>query len=167
VQKQKSESPQIVGIKELAVLLNLSIARISQLVKLGLPKKCRGKYDRDQCAGWYIRYLQALAEKKAIVLGEGGEAFISERAERLRLLRADADLREMELARERSQLVAIQDVEKEMAGLILVTRARVLAIGARVAPALVGENSRLMIQAVIETAQKEVLSRLAKQGTGL
>ena len=100
-------------IKELAAILNLTPARIQQLVQEGLPKKLRGKYDLDQCLGWYIR-LQALVEKKAIV-GEGGEVFKNEREERLRLLRADADLREIELARERSQLVAIEDVEKEMA----------------------------------------------------
>jgi hypothetical protein len=53
-----------------------------------------------------------------------------------------------------------------MADLILVTKARVLAVGARVAPELVGETSRVMIQAVIEKAHKEALSHLAKKETG-
>ncbi len=164
-QKEKTEKPRIVGIKQMAEILNLTPSRIQQLVQEGLPKKLRGKYDRDECAGWYIRYLQALVEKKALV-GEGGAVLASEREERLRLLRADADLREIELARERGQLVAIEDVEHEMTDLILVTKARVLAVGARVAPELVGENSRVMIQAVIEKAHKEALSHLAKKETG-
>lgn len=163
--KQKKERPRIVGIRELAGILNLTATRVQQLVQEGLPKKLRGKYDQDLCVGWYIRYLQALVEKKAIV-GEGGEVLKNEREERLRLLRADADLREIELARERGQLVAIEDVEKEMTDLILVTKARVLAVGARVAPELVGETSRVMIQAVIEKAHKEALSHLAKQEIG-
>jgi phage terminase Nu1 subunit (DNA packaging protein) len=165
VAKQKKERPRIVGIRELAGILNLTATRVQQLVQEGLPKKLRGKYDQDLCVGWYIRYLQALVEKKAIV-GEGGEVLKNEREERLRLLRADADLREIELARERGQLVAIEDVEKEMTDLILVTKARVLAVGARVAPELVGETSRVMIQAVIEKAHKEALSHLAKQEIG-
>src|ERR1700676_600124 len=161
-QKEKSEKPRIVDIKQIAEILNLAPRRIQQLAQEGLPKKLRGKYDQDQCTGWYIRYLQALVEKKTIV-GEGGQVLANEREERLRLLRADADLREIELARERSQLVAIEDVEHEMTDLILVTKARVLAVGARVAPELVGETSRLMIQAVIEKAHKEALSHLAKK----
>lgn len=147
------------------MILNLTPTRVQQLVQEGLPKKLRGKYDQDQCVGFYIRYLQALVVKKAIV-GEGGEVLKNEREERLRLLRADADLREIELARERGQLVAIEDVEKEMTDLILVTKARVLAVGARVAPELVGETSRVMIQAVIEKAHKEALSQLAKKEVG-
>jgi phage terminase Nu1 subunit (DNA packaging protein) len=165
MRKEKLEKPRVVGIKQLAQILNLTPSRIQQLVQEGLPKKLRGKYDQDICVGWYIRYLQALVEKKAIV-GEGGAVLANERVERLRLLSADADLREIELARERGQLVAIEDVEHEMADLILVTKARVLAVGARVAPMLVGENSRVMIQAVIEKAHKEALSQLAKKEAG-
>lgn len=165
MRKQKAERPRIIRIRQLAEILNLTATRVQQLVQEGLPKKFRGKYDQDQCVAWYIRYLQALVEKKAIV-GEGGEVLKNEREERLRLLRADADLREIELARERGQLVAIEDVEKEMTDLILVTKARVLAVGARVAPLLVGESSRLMIQAVIEKEHKEALSHLAKKEAG-
>jgi phage terminase Nu1 subunit (DNA packaging protein) len=164
-QKEKAEKPRIVPIKQLADILNLTESRIQQLVQEGLPKKLRGRYDRDQCTGWYIRYLQALVEKKVIV-DPGGEALASERESRLRLLRADAELREIELARERGQLVSIEDVEREMTDLILVTKARVLAVGARVAPELVGETSRVMIQAVIEKAHKEALSQLARKELG-
>jgi hypothetical protein len=39
-----------------------------------------------------------------------------------------------------------------------------MAIGARVAPDLVGETSRVMIQAKIEKALKEALAYLAKAG---
>ena len=137
--KPKDEKARIVGIKEIAVILNLSVARIQQLVQEGLPKKLRGKYDRDDCSGWYIRYLQALVEKKAIV-DEGGKIFATEREERLRLLRADADLREIELARERAELVSIAEVEREIADLMLTTKARVMAVAPRLAPELVGRD---------------------------
>src|SRR5580658_2008385 len=113
MRKEKPAKPRIVGIKQIAEILNLTPRRVEQLVQLGLPKKLRGKYGRDECTGFYIRYLQAIVEKKAII-GEGGALLANEREERLRLLRADADLREIELARERSQLVALEDVDREM-----------------------------------------------------
>jgi len=161
--KYKKEKPRIIGIKQLAVVLNLSVSRIPQLVQVGLPKKLRGKYDQDECVGFYIRYLQALVEHKAIV-GEGGEVLKNEREERLRLLRADADLREIELARERGQLVVIEDVEKDMSELVLTTKARVMAVAPRVAPEIIGETSRVMIQAKIEKFLREALLHLETMG---
>ena len=159
--KVKLEKPRIVGIKQIAVVLNLTPTRVQQLTHEGLPKKFRGKYDQDECTGWYIRYLQALFEKKA-VLDPAGEVLASERESRLRLLRADVDLREIELARERGQLVQIDDVEKEMAALVLTTKARVMAVAPRAAPDIIGETSRVMIQAKIEKYLREALVHLDK-----
>jgi phage terminase Nu1 subunit (DNA packaging protein) len=162
MRKEKLEQkPRIVGIKQLAQFLNLTPSRIQQLVQEGLPKKLRGKYDQDVCVGWYIRYLQNLVATKAVV-GEGGAVLANERQERLRLLSADADLTEIKVARERGQLVLIDEVEKEMADLILTTKARVLAVAPRVAPELVGETSRVMVQAKIEKALKEALVQLER-----
>ncbi len=160
--KPKEKFARILGIKEIAVVLNLTPRRVQQLANEGLPKKKRGKYDQDECVGWYIRYLQALVEKRAIV-DEGGKIFASEREERLRLLRADADLREIELARERSELVSIEEVEREMTDLILTTKARVMAVAPRLAPELVGETSRVMVHAKIEKALKDALLNLAQR----
>src|SRR6202035_4556143 len=144
----------------IASALNLTEQRVQQLVKEGLPREGRGQYDPVKCMLWYIRYLQQALEKKSVPTLDGG--FVGEREERVRLLRADADLREMELAKERSQLVAIQDVEKEMVDLILTTKARVMAVAPRLAPEVVGEMSRVMAQAKIEKALKDALLHLSK-----
>ena len=90
--------------------------------------------------------------------------YAGEREERVRLLRADADLREIELAKERALLVAIPDVEELLTDLVLTTKARIMSIPPRLAPELVGETSQVMIQAKIEKACKEALSYLAKRG---
>jgi phage terminase Nu1 subunit (DNA packaging protein) len=149
-----------VSVEKVAGFLNLTPQRVQQLVKEGMPRESRGEYDAIKCAGWYIRYLQTALEKKAVPTLEGG--FVGEREERIRLLRADADLKEMELARERSQLVAIPDVEKLLTDLVLTTKARILAIPPRLAPDLVGETQRTMIQAKLEKACVEALAYLAK-----
>lgn len=157
--KTKSARIVTVNAESLAVFMNLTKQRVHQLVAEGLPRKLRGKYDLDECARWYIRYLQAAIEKKKIPLEEG--AYASEQVERVRNLRATADLREIELARERGQLVSIEDVEKEMSDLVLTTKARVMAVAPRLAPEILGETSRVMAQAKIEKSLRESLSHLA------
>jgi phage terminase Nu1 subunit (DNA packaging protein) len=149
-----------VGPEKVAQALNLTESRVHQLVKEGLPKEGRGQFDPVKCMLWYIRYLQAAIEKKSVPTLDGG--FVGEREERVRLLRADADLREMELARERSLVISIADYERTLADIILTTKARVMAIPPRVAPEVVGQTSRVMAQALIEKACKEALTYLAK-----
>jgi hypothetical protein len=163
---QKTPKARIVSIKDIAAALNLTPSRIQQLVQEGLPKKLRGKYDQDECTGWYIRYLQSLVERKMIV-DEGGKLFATDRETRLRLLTADTELRELELARERSQLVSVDEVEKEIADLVLTTKARVLAVPPRIAADLIGETSRVMIQAKLEKALKEALVQLERTAVGV
>ncbi len=126
-----------------------------------MPREARGQYDAVKCMLFYIRYLQRALEKKSVPMADGGYA--GERVERIRLLRADADLREIELAKERSQLVAIQDVEREFTDLVLTTKARILAVAPRLAPDLIGEESRVMVHAKIERALKEALLDLSKR----
>lgn len=87
----------------------------------------------------------------------------SEREERLRLLRADADLREIELARERSDLVAIGDVERAFADLVLTTKSRIMAVAPQLAAELVGENSRIIVHAKLQRALQDALMVLSKR----
>jgi phage terminase Nu1 subunit (DNA packaging protein) len=149
-----------VNVTRVAAALNLSEQRIHQLVKEGMPRETRGQYDPVKCMLWYIRYLQQALEKKSVPTLDGG--FVGEREERVRLLRADADLREMELAKDRGLLVALPDIEATLTDLFLTTKARIMAIPPRLAPELVGERSRAMIQAKLEKACKESLAYLAK-----
>jgi phage terminase Nu1 subunit (DNA packaging protein) len=149
-----------VDVTKVASALNLTEARVQQLVKEGMPRESRGQYDPVKCLLWYVRYLQKALEKKAVPTLDGG--FVGEREERVRLLRADADLREMELAKERGLLVALPDIEKMVTDLVLTTKARIMAIPPRLAPELVGETSRVMIQAKLEKACKESLAYLAR-----
>jgi phage terminase Nu1 subunit (DNA packaging protein) len=154
-----------VDVRKIASLLNLDKRRVQQLVEEGMPREARGQYDPVKCMLWYIRYLQSVIEKKSVPTLDGG--FVGEREERVRLLRAHADLREIELAKERALLMAIPDVEAMLTDLKVTTTARIMAIPPRLAPELMGETSRVMIQAKIEKACKESLSYLANAGSSL
>ena len=151
-----------VNVTRVAAALNLTEQRVQQLVKEGMPREARGQYDPVKCMLWYIRYLQSAIERKDVPLLD--RRFVGERHERIRLIRAEADLREMELARERGLLVALQDVERTLIELAFTTKARIMSIPQQLAPELVGETSRVMIQAKLEKAFKETLAYLAKAG---
>jgi phage terminase Nu1 subunit (DNA packaging protein) len=151
-----------VNAEKIAQALNLTESRVHQLVKVGLPKEGRGQYDPVKCMLFYVRYLQEKIERKGMATLEEGDE--GERAARVRILRAQADEKEMALAKLRSQLLAIQDVEKEINRLVLTTTAHIMAIPMRLAPELLGENSHVMVQAKIEKALKETLTRLAREG---
>lgn len=150
-----------VDVAKVASALNLDERRVQQLVKEGMPREQRGQYDPVKCLLWYVRYLQKALERKAVPTLDGG--FVGEREERVRLLRADADLRELELAKERGLLVSIADVERDMTDLVLTTKARVLAVAPRIAPELLGLTSRVMAHAIVEKGLKEALLSLSKR----
>jgi phage terminase Nu1 subunit (DNA packaging protein) len=149
-----------VDVGKVASALNLSKQRVQQLVQEGLPREARGRYDAIKCMLWYVRYLQGALEKRAMPTLDDG--FSNERAERVRLLRAHADLREMELASQRSLYVSVADYERTLALTIRVVKARVMAIAPRVAPEVVGQQSRVMVHAIIEKHCREALRWLAK-----
>jgi len=149
-----------VGVGKVASALNLTPQRVQQLVKEGLPRETRGRYDPIKCMMFYVRYLQRALEKKSTPTLDG--CFVGEREERIRLLRAQADLREMELARERSLVIPVADYERTLANFILVTTARVMAIAPRVAPEVTGQTSRVKVQVLIEKGCKDALRYLAK-----
>lgn len=151
----------IVDVARVAQALNLHVRRVQYLVKEGMPREARGKYDAVKCMYWYVRYLQILIEKKSIPPAHR----VGERAERVRLLRAKADIAELQLARVRSQLVTVADVNAFHNELVDTTTRFMMTIPPRVASELVGETSRIMIQAKIEKAIDEVLSALAKGPT--
>ena len=112
---------------------------------------------------WYIRYLQAALRRRSRVTDETGA---DEQHERLRLLSAEAELKELELAREWRELIALPDFEKTLADLVVTTKTHILAIPSQLAPQLVGED-RLEIESRLENELKESLSTLRRTRTQL
>ncbi len=150
-----------VNAAKIAQALNLTERRVHQLVHEGLPREARGQFDPIKCLTFYIRYLQSALEMRSTPTLDGG--FVGERQERVRLLRTQADLAEIELSKQRSQLVSIEDVQKEWTDLCETVTAVMMAIPSQLAPQLVGQTSRMMVHAKIEAALKEALLRLSRR----
>jgi len=58
--------------------------------------------------------------------------------------------------------VAVEDWEKATADIVAAAKARLLAVPARVAPRVLGETSRVMVQGLIEKEIKEALQALGE-----
>jgi phage terminase Nu1 subunit (DNA packaging protein) len=95
----------LVDVRKLASAMNVTTRRVAQLVHEGMPREERGRYELGKCLLWYVRYLQNALEHRAVQTPDGEVSSLRE--ERLALLRLDRELREIELAEKRGQLVAI------------------------------------------------------------
>jgi phage terminase Nu1 subunit (DNA packaging protein) len=150
---------EIVTGKEIARHLRLSPRRIRQLVKIGMPKIARNKFDFIQCAGFYIRFLQTALENKGAEVGDGTlELFRSQKA---RSLNASASLKELELKKRRAEVVTIAEASDVLAEFSRVVRARFSTLPSSLAGQLLNQTSRTMIQAIVETSIRDACCLLA------
>lgn len=139
----------------------LTAMALTKLVKQGMPKEDRGQYDPVRCMFWYLGRLRRSVHHKETANDEGGTSNLQ--AERKRLVKMQADREELNLAKARGEVIAIADHEAILADMAMEVKARVMGVGPRVAPKLVGLESRVQVQAVLETAHKEVLVDLSKR----
>jgi phage terminase Nu1 subunit (DNA packaging protein) len=150
----------VVGPADVARLFEVDVSYIHQLAKEGMPQVKRGQYELGACMLWYIKYLQKKLKARR---PEGDQRANTERDERLKLLQAEAELKQLELARERGEFAAIADFEKSITEMVVATKARILALPSRLAPQLVGED-RLVIETRLEKELKDTLATLSKNG---
>lgn len=106
----------LVDVATVAQALELSPRRVQQLVSQGwIPRESRGKYDLADCLNAYAAYLEEVEGRKGV-----GGAIDGARA---RKYRAQAELRELELAVEAGELVEKGEaVDRQRARLTVVRR---------------------------------------------
>ena len=115
-------------IAVIARLLDLSERRIQQLSREGvIPKAERGQYDLVAAVRGYVAYLRDLAVKAQAGAPDFG-------AERARLIKAKADLAEMEADGRRGELLPADAVEAAWTAVLARLRARLLVLPDRLAP---------------------------------
>ncbi|HXE90479.1 MAG TPA: hypothetical protein VNK82_05885 [Terriglobales bacterium] len=127
----------LVGVEKIAKALNVTRRRVNQLVHEGMPRAERGKYELGACMAWYIRYMQSAFERREMFSDDGSSADV--RRQRARMLKASADLAEMELAEKRGELVPVEAFKRVMGNMIAVVRSQLLGLPGRVAHQLEGE----------------------------
>jgi len=143
-------------IAVIARLLDLTERRVQQLARDGIiPASARtgperGRYD---LVG-YVRYLRELATRSQTGAADFG-------VERARLIKAKADLAEMDAAVRRGDLLPAAQVEEAWIAVLARLRARLLVLPDRLAPLVHEESTIAGTRAQIRDAITEALAELA------
>lgn len=135
--------------------------RITQLVKEGMPIVGRNQYDPIKCMFWYIGKLRRSVKARQTENDDGSRSSIEQ--ERKRLIKAQADIQEVERAKALGLAMSTTDHERILSDMVQEFVARIRAVPARVAPDVVGETSRTMIQAKFEKGIDEALGQVASK----
>ncbi len=130
----------------LSEALNVTVRRVQQLVKEGLPQVDRNRYDLGQCYFWYVRYLQKALQRRENV-------------------DAQASMEELSLYEKRGKMIPIEAYEKLLIGWVITIRQRLLALPSRLASMLVGLDRRAIHDA-IDREVREVLLILSREDFG-
>lgn len=156
--------PQLVSFEQIAQLLDIRPKSVNGLVEKGMPREGRGQYDVGRCFHWYVRYLHIQMKARGVT-AEADTGGVNLRVERHRLLKAQADLSELDLLERRGKIIPISHYEKLLIGWVVTIRQRVLALPARVATLLVGLDRRT-IHDVLDRECRELLLILQKEAHG-
>jgi phage terminase Nu1 subunit (DNA packaging protein) len=133
-------------------LLNITPRRLQQLAADAvIPRPQRGHYDVAGAVAGYTKYLQEVA------FGRGTTDL---RAEQGRLVRARADLAELDLNERRQGLVPADELERALTWFITSTRSRLLALPRQVALRVVPQDPR-ELEAALDREIRSLLEELA------
>ena len=156
--------PQLVSYEDLARVMDVQPKSIAGLVAKGMPHEARGQYDVGRCLAWYVRYLHAQMHRSGITEEERNSG-VNLRVERHRLLKAQADLSELDLLERSGKIIPISVYEQLLIGWAITIRQRVLALPSRLSGMLVGLDRR-GVQEAIERECRDMLMILSKEGNG-
>jgi phage terminase Nu1 subunit (DNA packaging protein) len=120
-------------LSDVAKALSLTTRRIQQLVKNDiLPAPVNGNYDLVSCIRAYEKYLQQQNPSKNNN---------NLHTQKLRLLKAQADKAELEVAILEDKYLAVSEVELTWSNLLLAFRARILGLPNNLARQLISLNN--------------------------
>jgi phage terminase Nu1 subunit (DNA packaging protein) len=147
-------------IAVIARLLDLTERRVQQLAREGvIPPAARsgaerGRYDLVGAVRGYVHYLREQAARSQAGTADFG-------AERARLVKAKADLAEMDAGARRSDLLPAADVEAAWIAVLERLRARLLVLPDRLAPLVHEETTIAGARASIRETIAEALTELS------
>ena len=141
-------------LDQVSKVLDLTPRRINQLAKEGLPRESRGEYDLVKCVRWYIAHLR----KQLADARHGTETEVQGRA---RLVSITADLRAIDLAERRAEMIRIDDAQNIMDPVFIAMRMKLLAFPKKVGSILGNTENARQILILLNEAIRENLNDLA------
>ena len=142
-------------VSTIAKLFGLTERRVQQLASEGIiPKPEKNQYELVGCVRSYINYLQQRA------FGQG-VAPQDTHLERARLLKAQADMVEIELAERTGKLVTVERVEAEWLAMVNACRTKLLSIPTKTAYQISNLKDTHEIEKFLKRTVHEALLELA------
>ena len=144
---------EIVNVRKLAEVLNLSERRIQQLVKKDIiPTPEKGKYLLIESIKAYINYLQNLSNSRIEEI----------HLQKLRLLTAQAEKTEIEVEEYKKNLIPADQIALEWTNLITAFRAKILSLPHKIAPQVIAITEFKEAEAIIKEYVYEALIELSQ-----
>lgn len=142
-------------VETIAALLDLTPRRVQQLASEGhIPKAERGRYELVPSVKGYIRYLKDRAINADVQGGEEGD-------HKRRLMKARADIAEMEAERISGNQIEVDAVERTWVAAASRFRQKMLSIAYKAAPIVAVETDIDTIHDKLESMIHEGLGELA------
>lgn len=140
----------------LAKLFNLHERRVRQLGQEGIiPRPQHGTYDLVGAVQGYVKYLQERAEGRGVEPSALHE-------ERMRLLTAQAEHKELEVAALHRSLLPFDEVVAAWQQVVAAFRAKCLALPSKLAPRLAVIHERRKVQDALTVEIREALEELSR-----
>jgi phage terminase Nu1 subunit (DNA packaging protein) len=124
----KVDQIMIVTRQTLSECLNISTNRVSQLVRDGMPKEARGKYDLAECVRWYLGFKLKSGPHSTANVNEARQALYEAQTEKVAL----------ETARIRKETVAADQYMIDLNQMAVLFSSGLDSIGGRLASQLAG-----------------------------
>ena len=151
--------PTSYPVSTISKLFGISERRVQQLAQEGIiPKPEKNQYELIGSVRSYINYLQQRAFGKGAVPQDT-------HLERARLLKAQADMAEIELAERTGQLVTVERIEGDWVAMVTACRAKLLGIPTKTAYQISNLQDVGEIENFLKRTIHEALSELATYET--
>lgn len=147
----------IVTTNQIAKVLDMTERRVQQLSKEGMPKEGRGKWDVIKVIHWYIKYLRALNDPGGTV-----------KDERIKTEQVKRQKMQMEIDKEIGELFYRNEIMKDNAEILLLTKQNFLNLSARTIKTIAREfdipQSKIpIIKKYIDKEVIEILNHLSNE----
>lgn len=151
----------IVNRKDLAAILGVTPPTIDARITKGLPVQSRGtqgqdaRFDTVEVIRWTI--------EKAVAEATQGTSQKDDSKELIRRkLQAETEIAELKLAKEKAEVVFIEDALRSISDAVAVLRQRILTLPRRVSPLVVGETDEEIVKEMVEREVVDILTELTR-----
>lgn len=141
VKTQPKARRVVVGIQEIASIMDVSAVTIRKWAGVGMPQEARGQYDVAACQQWWRDTIDAGRDES----GKVGETLTDVRTQ---YWKAKAEDAEIDVATKRGKLIPVSEVDEQWCRRVSEVRQGLLSLETRLPPIVEGKSLREIRNAI-------------------